>query len=621
MIWDRPELLALRDGPLVAYDAPAPTLTAGGSRFHFDGVAVELAVPGAHNARNAAAALTRRGARRRRAGDAAARASRRSAAAARRFERLGRSASGAEIYDDYAHHPTEVAATLAAARTLEPSAADRGLPAAPLFAHAGAGPRVRRGARGGRRGRRRSTSTRRASGPRTFPASAGCWSPRRRSTPPPGKPTYWLPERGIGRSRRWRALARPGDARDRDGRRRRRCARRASWWRGGGTMVEPEPDYPLARLTTVRTGGAAERFARRRLAGASSSSCSRGRASSELEVQPVGSGSNLLVADAGVRGLVLKLERELARIERDGAGPALRRRRAAAGGRGARRGARAGAGSSSPSTSRARVGGAVRMNANAYDGALAAVLDWVEIVTADGVERRGARASSASPTAARRSAPSEIVARARFALDDRGPRDRSARRSRRCASAATRRSRRGSGRSARPSRTRPGQTAGQLLAAAGVARARGRRCPLLAQARELRREHRRCEHRRDPRADGGRARAGARALRDRARARGPAPRRRSLPLVGDCAPSAKHASMRARLELPASHVRRVQASMTGCPACGRSWPGSRMPAPASAAGCARGPAPRGSPARGGPRARSSAAGWYCATARCSRSTR
>ena len=25
-------------------------------------------------------------------------------------------------------------------------------------------------------------------------------------------------------------------------------------------MVEPLPDYPLARLTTVRTGGAAERF-------------------------------------------------------------------------------------------------------------------------------------------------------------------------------------------------------------------------------------------------------------------------------------------------------------------------------------------------------------------------
>ena len=57
VIWDRPELLALRDGPLLAYDARAQ-LTAGGSRLRFEGVEVELAVPGEHNARNAAAALT-----------------------------------------------------------------------------------------------------------------------------------------------------------------------------------------------------------------------------------------------------------------------------------------------------------------------------------------------------------------------------------------------------------------------------------------------------------------------------------------------------------------------------------------------------------------------------------
>jgi UDP-N-acetylmuramate--alanine ligase len=39
---------------------------------------------------------------------------------ARRFERLGSTAGGAALYDDYAHHPTEIAATLAAARTLVP---------------------------------------------------------------------------------------------------------------------------------------------------------------------------------------------------------------------------------------------------------------------------------------------------------------------------------------------------------------------------------------------------------------------------------------------------------------------------------------------------------------------
>src|SRR5215204_3460352 len=53
VIWDRPELLALAPAGLdvVPFDA-APELTPGGSRFTLDGVPVELAVPGAHNARN-----------------------------------------------------------------------------------------------------------------------------------------------------------------------------------------------------------------------------------------------------------------------------------------------------------------------------------------------------------------------------------------------------------------------------------------------------------------------------------------------------------------------------------------------------------------------------------------
>ena len=38
--------------------------------------------------------------------------------AKRRFELRGTTASGATVYDDYAHHPTEVRATLEAARTL-----------------------------------------------------------------------------------------------------------------------------------------------------------------------------------------------------------------------------------------------------------------------------------------------------------------------------------------------------------------------------------------------------------------------------------------------------------------------------------------------------------------------
>src|SRR2546423_77160 len=118
VIWDRPDLLALREGAVVPYDATGVELLPGGSRFAWRGREVRLRVPGLHNARNAAAAL-----------EACALAGADPAAAAgaladfagagRRFERLGSTASGALVIDDYAHHPTEVAATIDAARTLD----------------------------------------------------------------------------------------------------------------------------------------------------------------------------------------------------------------------------------------------------------------------------------------------------------------------------------------------------------------------------------------------------------------------------------------------------------------------------------------------------------------------
>ena len=88
-----------------------------GARFEVDGHLVELSVPGRHNVLNALAAL----AACREAGVAleeAAAALGGFAGAKRRFERRGSTASGAEVYDDYAHHPTEVRAALEAARTL-----------------------------------------------------------------------------------------------------------------------------------------------------------------------------------------------------------------------------------------------------------------------------------------------------------------------------------------------------------------------------------------------------------------------------------------------------------------------------------------------------------------------
>jgi UDP-N-acetylenolpyruvoylglucosamine reductase len=145
-------------------------------------------------------------------------------------------------------------------------------------------------------------------------------------------------------------------------------------------------DYPLARMTTLRAGGPADFFSRvgtrRRLIELLGWAAER-----DLAVGVVGSGSNLLVADDGFRGLVLKLEKELAAIERDGdrleCGGGARLPSAAA------KAASWGLsglefGINIPGT----VGGAVKMNANAYGGELARTLEWVDVCTASGVERR-----------------------------------------------------------------------------------------------------------------------------------------------------------------------------------------------------------------------------------------
>jgi UDP-N-acetylmuramate--alanine ligase len=98
-------------------EARSVQLQPKGSRFQVDGVAVELPVPGRHNVLNALAAL----AACRAAGvplEEAAPALADFGGAGRRFESHGRSEGGALVYDDYAHHPTEVRATLEAARGL-----------------------------------------------------------------------------------------------------------------------------------------------------------------------------------------------------------------------------------------------------------------------------------------------------------------------------------------------------------------------------------------------------------------------------------------------------------------------------------------------------------------------
>jgi UDP-N-acetylmuramate--alanine ligase len=149
VVWDRPELIELtrRSAPVeasaaraqahggtrvdaepidvevVTYDVPASTLQGGdrskiGQRFRWRERDVRLQVPGAHNALNAAAALEAA----RLAGIDPSKAIAGLAAfrgAGRRFQLVGAGPGGALVYEDYAHHPTEVRATLRAARTLE----------------------------------------------------------------------------------------------------------------------------------------------------------------------------------------------------------------------------------------------------------------------------------------------------------------------------------------------------------------------------------------------------------------------------------------------------------------------------------------------------------------------
>jgi UDP-N-acetylmuramate--alanine ligase len=125
VVWDRPQLRALSaaaqaGAKLVAYDVPDPLLVTGGSRFDWRGHEVTLAVPGAHNALNAAAALEAVGL----AGADTALAIAGLAGfngAGRRFQPLGAGPGGALLYEDYAHHPSEIEATLLAARTLAPA--------------------------------------------------------------------------------------------------------------------------------------------------------------------------------------------------------------------------------------------------------------------------------------------------------------------------------------------------------------------------------------------------------------------------------------------------------------------------------------------------------------------
>jgi UDP-N-acetylmuramate dehydrogenase len=146
--------------------------------------------------------------------------------------------------------------------------------------------------------------------------------------------------------------------------------------------VEIETGVPLARLTTIGTGGPAAAFARptsvAELEEAIAWAGARG-----LAVRTVGLGSNLLAADEGVDALVVRLAGELAGVEieghllRAGGGATnavcLHRARDAALG-----------GLEFACAIPGTAGGGVRMNAGAYGSDWSAILVRALVVSADG---------------------------------------------------------------------------------------------------------------------------------------------------------------------------------------------------------------------------------------------
>jgi UDP-N-acetylmuramate dehydrogenase len=181
-----------------------------------------------------------------------------------------------------------------------------------------------------------------------------------------------------------------------------------------------EEGVPLARLTTVGIGGPARELAQPRTIEELETVVARA-AGEGLELVPIGLGSNLLAADSGVDGLVVRLVGDLATATTEGdllaagggAANAVCLHRVRAAGLGGFEFACA-----IPGT----VGGGVKMNAGAYGSDWSAVLaralvvdpagaGWLELAELDLAYRHSALE------------PGQIVARIEFRLEPRPPED------------------------------------------------------------------------------------------------------------------------------------------------------------------------------------------------------
>ena len=145
-----------------------------------------------------------------------------------------------------------------------------------------------------------------------------------------------------------------------------------------------EERVPLARMTTIGTGGPAQWLGRPQTV-AELEELLRWASAEGLPLTTVGLGSNLLAADEGVAGLVLRLEGELAAVDASGwlvaagggAANAVCLHRARSAGLGGFEFACA-----IPGTA----GGGVRMNAAAYGGDWKGVLGRALVTTSEGSE-------------------------------------------------------------------------------------------------------------------------------------------------------------------------------------------------------------------------------------------
>jgi UDP-N-acetylenolpyruvoylglucosamine reductase len=180
--------------------------------------------------------------------------------------------------------------------------------------------------------------------------------------------------------------------------------------------VTIEEQVPLSRFTTLGTGGPARWFAKPQTADELGEALGWA-AERDVEVGVVGLGSNLLVADEGVDGLVLKLSGDLTAVDTDGSvvragggaslAVCLHRARAASLG-----------GLEFVCAIPGTVGGGVWMNAGAYGGDIAGVLECALVADAGGSSWRSPAELGLEY---RRSAlrRGEVVVRAEFGLRSR----------------------------------------------------------------------------------------------------------------------------------------------------------------------------------------------------------